>query len=239
MKKLIAMTGIIALTAISAFTVQAKESPKNLNENVGRVASQQRAKQMCAEWPGCEEWMIAQEAKNPTFRIVDAEVEQWLSKWEGGQSIWLHRFYVKITENGKTKTYRFLQNYKEGNYTYENPAQIKKFPGHPFTANFSQHIKLNYEKDIATEIKNFPFFADWLFSNRFYFSKAIPSQYIVKYDEQGNAIWGLSLYVNVSVGQNQSRFFRFRSQQTKAGGNYAHDRIPQEMKRFPTLPQMF
>lgn len=101
-----------------------------------------RVKTMCSEWPGCEAWALARHANNPSFTIIDAEVEYYVPK--EGSSNWHYTMYVETMENLQTQTYVFAAT--ENNFPGTAPSKFKKFPGHPFTDMPSEHAK--YEREV-------------------------------------------------------------------------------------------
>ena len=100
-----------------------------------------RVKTMCSEWPGCEEWAIKRHKANPSFTIIDAEVEYYVPKaWS---TDWHYTMYVETMENLQTQTYVFAAT--ENNFPGTAPSKFKKFPGHPFTDMPSEHAKYECE----------------------------------------------------------------------------------------------
>ncbi len=100
-----------------------------------------RVRTMCQEWPGCEEWAIKRRKANPSFTIIDAEVEYYVPK--ANSSDWHYNMYVETMENLQTQTYVFAAT--ENNFPGTAPSKFKKFPGHPFTDMPSDHAKYEGE----------------------------------------------------------------------------------------------
>lgn len=97
-----------------------------------------RVKTMCQEWPGCERWALKRHKENPSFTIIDAEVEYYVE----GYNTWRYNLYVETMENLQTQTYVFVAKGDKFNST---PFELKKFPGHPFTDMPSEHAKYEWE----------------------------------------------------------------------------------------------
>lgn len=150
MKKLYCLLFSATLVLISLAPVHAKVTTSQLESNVARKAKEQakyymfdRVKTMCEEWPGCEEWALARRKENPSFTIIDAEVEYFVenpkdaSAWKAS-SIWHHNLYIETFEDLQTRSYIIA---KDGNFDSNDLKEIKKFPGHPFTDMPSEHAK--------------------------------------------------------------------------------------------------
>ncbi len=182
-----------------------------------------RVKNMCLEWPTCAEWANNKFLKDSSFQVIDAEVERWLSKWEDGQAIWEYKFYIQTKENGQTKNYLFKRDIK--GQTYYAPVLIKKFPGHPIASKPSERIS-----NPKASVYSWPNCKKWEHFD--YIASDTTSQYIYKYDEQGNALWKMRLYVRVLRFFYHKAFY-FEAYQTKAGGDYIY-KGPVEMKVYPT-----
>jgi|GEM_PF-2581170 hypothetical protein len=203
-----------------------QEDLKNLSEYISQeVAAQtslyanERVKNMCKEWPTCEEWAKNKLAKDTTFQVIDTEVERWVKKWEGKTAIWGYNFYVQAKENGQTKAYLFKRGDK--GTSYAAPVLIKKFPGHPIHGKPSEHILHIAQVDNHANSKSWPGVKECNFSIR----REITSQYIYKYDEQGNALWKRRLYLHVNEGllNWNGKVYYFQAYQTKAGGDYTYE----------------
>lgn len=155
MKKLFIITKITVLILIGATIAQAKVSPEALTAQVERQAAKHssvylnnRVKTMCQEWPGCEKWALARQKANPSFTIIDAEVEYYVEQ-NSGWPFWQHNFYVKVLENLQEQFYVFrteINHKSENPYSFPGtPQRIAKFPGHPFTDMPSEHAKYELE----------------------------------------------------------------------------------------------
>ncbi len=107
-----------------------------------------RVKTMCQEWPGCEEWARKRHKKNPSFYIIDAEVEYYVAK-KDQWTYWQHNLYVKVLENLQEQFYVFrteINRKSENPYSFPAiPQKIAHFPGHPFTDEPSNHAKYELE----------------------------------------------------------------------------------------------
>ena len=182
-----------------------------------------RVRQMCNEWPSCKEWAEIKLAKDPTFKVIDTEVARWVSKWEGKKATWEYKFYVQTEEEGQTKAYLFTRGID--GLSYNEPVLIKKFPGHPVPYKPSKNISYSDEKPFT-----WPSCSHWEHIN--WISGTAVSQYIYKYDEQGNALWERHLYVTV-LKFFYRKYFYFRAYQTKAGGDYNYE-APVEKDAFPS-----
>lgn len=103
-----------------------------------------RVKTMCQEWPGCEAWALKRHKADPSFYIIDAEVEYYVE----GYNTWRYNLYVETMENLQTQTYVFVakDDTLQEDILRENPSKFKKFPGHPFTDMPSEHAKYEYEQ---------------------------------------------------------------------------------------------
>lgn len=199
-----------------------------------------RVKGMCKEWFSCVEWAESKLAKDPTFQVVDTEVERWISKWDGDKAVWKYKFYVKTKEQGKTKVYLFARGDK--NFSYSSPILIKKFPGHPIANKPSKHITHSEYNDFAF----YTFSAQQLcnvwsgcktWSKDHSLRRAIVGQYIYKYDEQQRPLWQIILYVEYQIPKNVIWFTEkvvyFQAYQTESGGEYTYQGPIETDKSFP------
>lgn len=226
----------------------AKGTPKELASHIQREISKplpiyanDRVKRMCREWPTCTQWVENLSASNKTFQLQDTEVERWVSSWEGEKAVWNHRFYAQTYENGQIKAYQFLQVKEGKGYSYPDPKPIKKFPGSPISGSPSEHTKYFLPHDYRAEYYiracyDWPGCMDVL--SNMQLNKAIQTQFIIKWDEDGNAYWGRGLYVNVMKGLFKSRTLYFYAYQTKPGGSYTY-KAYEDAKYCPSLPKNF
>lgn len=210
-----------------------QEDLKNLSAYISQeVAAQtslyanERVKNMCKEWPTCEEWAKNKLAKDTTFQVIDTEVERWVKKWEDKTAIWGYNFYVQTKENGQTKAYLFKRGDK--GTSYAAPVLIKKFLGHPIPSQPTQHIadELNSNNSIS-----------WpgVKASKLRVHREVTSQYIYKFDEKGNALWQRRLYVeadNYWLSPFVYDIYYFQAYQTKAGGDYTYEE-PVKTGYFP------
>ena len=194
-----------------------------------------RVRQMCIEWPTCKEWAINRRAQDSSFQIVDAEMEHWVSGWNEERPVWKHRFYVQTEENGQLKAYLFKR--QENGVSYASPVLIKNFPGHPVPSKPSEHtrfVKYLKRRSDYSLLQTWPVSTKgkgWINSSRI-----ITSQYITKWDEQGNAIWQRRLYVEKETLFSKTQAFRLDAYQTQAGGDYSYSE-PVEIAKYPSIAQ--
>ena len=247
MKKYVLPTLGVALLFTGVCSAQTKNSSA-LSTKIERAVANQivpfasdRVKQLCREWPTCEEWVANHAQQNPSFQVVDAEVARWVSKWEDGdtkwaarKSVWEYRFYVQTRENGQTKAYVFTR--QEDGLAYNVPVEIKKFPGHPVPDKPTEHI-VPYSGRPSQELSScnsWPGYRKFLHTNNATLLRIMKSQYITKWDEQGNAIWRRRLYMEVKIHLKNKSFY-FQADQTTAGGDYTYQ-APVEIKACPDYP---
>ncbi len=235
MKKYLLMTlSAMLLTTL----VQAKDLPELSNAIERAVAAQvmpfanERVRQMCTEWPTCQEWVMNKVEQNPSFKVLDVEVERWLSKWDGYKAIWQYRFYAQTQENGQTKAYQFSS--KGQGTSYAAPVLIKKFPGHP--GKPTEHISAPSSSDARYFLCNsWPGYKQWYRNQDDSVIADVTSQYIYKVDAQGNALWKKRLYVKVVPPFVFASVYAvyFQAYQTQAGGDFTYQ-APVKMSKFPT-----
>ena len=237
-KHLLFTLGVVLLPVLAS----AKGLPEFSSVIEQTVATQvmsfanERVKQMCQEWPTCEQWARKNIQQNPSFRVVDAEVERWIKGWEGNRTIWEYRFHVQTFENENVKAYVFRQNKDQ----YLPPMLCKKFPEHPVPQHPSQHIYQELTKNEQKALGNeWPGYTKWLrllADFRAYFSRAVTTQYIYKYDENSNALWKRGLYVEILLSRTNIRSVNyFEAYQTHAGGGYTYE-TDRSVKACPTEP---
>ena len=252
MKKLITLTKIIALVLISTVSLQAKVSPEALAAGVERQTAKHssvylndRVKTMCQEWPGCEEWVGLKDANNVSFQLVDTEVAHWINAWSGKDAVWGHRFYAQTREDGHTKAYEFLRiTDKEGkNVQYLPPTKIKKFPGHPLPQEPSTHALVEDPGNVNL-CKAWPGCMEAIVErkgdilyNDFGIVHVVRTQYISKWDAQGNAYWARGLWVEFAGWISHTTLY-FSAHQTTPGGAYTYH-PSKEVKRIPSVPSNF
>ena len=182
-----------------------------------------RVRQMCSGWPSCKEWANYNKlTKDPTFKVIDAEVERWISKWEGKKAIWEYKFYVQTEEKGQIKAYLFTRGID--GLPYNEPVLIKKFPGHPVPYKPSEKIAYPMENT-----HSWPGFPQWKYDG--YETQKTSSQFIYKYDEKGNPLWERRLYVKVWYWTSIKSFY-FRAYQTSVDSFYTYE-APAEITTFP------
>ena len=210
-----------------------QEDLKNLSDALTaeiantNIFANERVKNMCKEWPTCEEWAKNKLVKDTTFQIVDTEVERWVKKWEAKTAIWGYNFYVQAKENGQIKAYLFKRGDK--GTSYAAPVLIKKFPGHPIPSQPSQCVFQSKNKNI-----DWPGLKEWISTQRGCYKESVDSQYIYKYDENNNALWKRRLYVVLLDSfYNTGHVYYFTAYQTKAGGDYTYEE-PVKTGYFPT-----
>ena len=218
-------------------TLQAAESPALANAVARAVAGKtlhfadDRVQQMCHEWPTCEEWVRGKIEKDPSFQLIDAEVERWVLKWENDKAVWAYRFYVQTKENNQIKAYLFTRG-SEG-FSYNAPVQIKHFPGHPFPGKPTQHVFRDYTAP-SVFCDEWPGYNAW---GCMQFTRtASISQRIYKWDEQENAVWEKNLYAEVGPSRRKAKAFVFRAYQTEANGAFTYE-APVVIRDYPKNTQ--
>ena len=253
---------LTSATAIQAAEVAPRDLTNNIKRAAANRApfyANNRVKKMCQEWPGCESWAMARVAEDKTFLIQDAEVEHWLGYWEGNKAIWLNRLHVKTRQNSKIdsslsplfrivtsmgniensqiKAYVFQEVREKGKTTYPNPTEVKKFPGHPIPGNPSKHAryKLSFSNNSLQKCSKWDECEKLRKQKMSTVGRAVEAQYIHGYDNEGNAIWARSLYVQFFYWSGSSKSFVFRATQKRAGGSYVYQG-PQEIKQCPNYP---
>ena len=263
MKKLFVIIGALLVLASVSY-VYAKSAPKNLEAAVKEAAERkERVERMCQEWPGCKEWVAARGAQQH-FSLVDAEAEYQVapdSKKEMKKQIthgnknevaWEHRFYLQTIEGNKVKAYRFERVKKERNdihynipgllkeshgYFYLKPKEIKKFPGHPIKEQPSEHAYYPtsiVSNDSLAKCQKWDKCKELLKKKRTAVSRAVEEQY-VHFDENNNALWRRSLYVQLFYYSGGGDSFAFYAEQKEVGGPYIyHD--PQRINQCPNHP---
>lgn len=252
MKKLFAITTTIALVLISAALAQAEVSPEAVERQVAKnlpVYLNDRVKQMCEEWPGCEEWVGLKSANTASFQLVDTEVAHWIDAWNGKDAVWGHRFYAQTRENGQIKAYEFLRTMdKKGkNVQYLPPTKMRnKFPGHPLPQEPSTHALVE-DPGLTSPLeicKAWPGCMDAIYErkgdilyNDFGIVHVVRTQYISKWDAQGNAYWARGLWVEFAGWISHTTLY-FSAHQTTPGGAYTYH-SPKEVKRIPSVPSNF
>ena len=238
MKKYLFILGAVLLVG----TLQAKQLPI-LSATLERAVAQQtlpfaneRVKKMCQEWPTCTEWVNNKVEQNPSFQVLDVEVERWVNRWENERAVWGYHFYVQTQENGQTKAYLFKRGDK--GYSYPAPVVIKKFPGHPIPGKPSEYIKpvyhAKYHEDYRSLCNSWPGCSTWTRSRGIIWANT--SQYIYKWDAQGNAVWKRRLHIHVT-GWYFAESFYFQAYQTQAGGDYIYQ-APVQVKDFPIISDL-
>lgn len=137
-----AMLACIGMTPVHAQTKipQVKENIMHKLVEQSKYYMFDRIKTMCSEWPGCEKWALERRKENPSFVIIDAEIEYYV----GDNSMWNYNLYVETMEDLQTKTYVFVSKERKF-YTKPSELKFKKFPGHPFTDMPSEHAKYEHE----------------------------------------------------------------------------------------------
>lgn len=219
-----------------------------------------RVKTMCQEWPGCKEWVKERLAADSSFVIVDGEVERRLSSWKNNEAVWQHHFYVQTREdshikaqlpqpvrgvtlmgnmeNSQTKTYRFDLVKNGRKFTSSDPVEINKFPGHPIPGNPSQHVRYHMAisgNDSLYKCQQWDKCKEFVKKKKAAVSKAVDSQYIYAYDENGNALWARNLYVQLYYYAGGGDSFVFRAKQQKAEGKYTYE-DPHQIMQCPRHP---
>ncbi|MCQ2410384.1 MAG: hypothetical protein MJ053_02405 [Elusimicrobiaceae bacterium] len=238
MNKNLLYTLLAVFLLTGSVSLQAAE-PSALLNTVKRTIAEKalhfaddRLQQMCHEWPTCEDWVTVKVEQDPSFQIIDAEVEHWFFKWENDKAVWAYRFYVQTKENNQTKAYMFTRGIK--GFSYNAPVLIKNFPGHPFPGKPTRHVSTNYPT-VSILREEWPGYHAWSWGQ--FLRKASTSQRIYKWDKQNNAVWEKSLYVEVGPSRRKAQAFVFRAYQTKAGGDFTFE-SPVEISAYPAETQV-
>lgn len=199
-----------------------------------KIYNNERAKTMCEEWPGCPQWAEDRKAQDPFFLILDAEIERWLDHWEGDKAIWLTRLYVEVRETAGYDAYKFAAIRNRKDYTPKDPIGINYFPGHPIEGRPSEHAYYQtYITNVSlSKCKEWPECDALLKKPRALVGKAVDSQYIYDFDENGEALWARSLYVKFFYFFDTTKSFVFRAKQKRAYGPY----VPQPVKQIAQCP---
>ncbi len=203
MKKLYCLLLSATLILISLVPTYAQATTSKLKSNIARKVLEQekyymfdRVKTMCREWPGCEKWAKEQHKKNPSFHIIDAEVEYYVtnpekkSPWSVA-SIWHYNLYIKTMEDLQTRAYVIAKD-KEFGFDLK---EIKKFPGHPFTDMPSEHAKCVIETweigpvDLPKDNKLRKRWAGSMMDNSWLQVMSAIEQQRVLWDEKDNPLW--------------------------------------------------
>lgn len=159
MKKLYCLLIAVTFILIGIAPVHAQLKSSSQSALARKVLAEQkyymfdRVKTMCQEWPGCEKWALKRHKENPSFTIIDAEIEYYVTNqppkdsWLVPPSSWHYNLYVETVENLQTQTYVFVakDDTLQEDILRENPSKFKKFPGHPFTDMPSEHAKHEVE----------------------------------------------------------------------------------------------
>ena len=200
--------------------------------NINNIFANERVKNMCKEWPTCEEWVKNKTSKDQKFQVIDTEVERWIKQWKINkvgnkkEPTWVYHFYVQTMEDGATKTYLFKG--KENGTSYSAPVLVRKFPEHPILTEPTQSIthpesSINNPKEFCA---SWPGCKQWKHFNDIF--GVISTQHIYKYDEQQNALWERRLYVLIET-RTSSDIYYFKAYQKEVGGNYTYE-APVESK---------
>ncbi len=203
-----------------------------------------RVKTLCEEWPTCEEFVRGLASQGIQVQVVDAEVEYWVRKWNAkNEAIWAHRFYIQTKENGQLKSYVFAQLENGG---WAAPVQIKKFPGHPIAGKPSEHVvphlarNYSYDKDSFNRnaCEEFPGCRTFAIQKEmwphFY---AVETQFISKFDGQGNAVWNHNLCIEHTFFRNHQAYL-FKSFQVSPQGAYTYP-APKKVNTCPARSRAF
>ena len=242
-KYLIFLSGVLfftgVLNAAPSITLdkKAQKELQNLSSaieqeiaNTNTLFANERVKNMCKEWPTCEEWVRNKSSKDSAFQIIDTEVERWIKNWKindmgNKEAVWNYRFYVQTMEDGATKTYLFQS--KDNGTSYTAPVLVKKFPSHPIANKPTESIA-NPESRFRTEpIKYRGVCASWPGCKQWKHSLIIlwatSSQHIYKYDSQNNPLWERRLYVILDTNFTSTDLYYFKAYQTETDGEYTYE----------------
>lgn len=213
---------------------------KKTSDSKDSLFANKRVNQMCLEWAPCIYWADNKKIKDSSFQIIDAEVERWVSKWQGQKAIWEYKLHVKTIEKGQTKSYVFKRD--EKGHSYSTPEFVKVFPGHPIAQNPSEHINHTEYKDIASyDASAHTLCNAWYkckaWAQKYNLNSAVISQYIYKYDENQNPLWKRRLYVEYPFNESwikfSSKVVYFQAYQTQFGGEYVYQDVTETTSLFP------
>ncbi|MBO4675386.1 MAG: hypothetical protein J5601_04805 [Elusimicrobiaceae bacterium] len=205
MKKLYCLLLSATFVLIGLAPTYAKVTTSQVKSGIARKLQEQakyymfdRVKTMCEEWPECKEWAMDHHKKNPSFYIIDAEVEYYVDK-NSEWPYWQHNFYVKAIENLQEQAYVFktkINRKSKNHYSFPaTPQEIAKFPGHPFTNMPSEHAKCVIDNwgvgpvDLPKDNKLRKRWAKSKMDNSWLQVKSAIEQQRVLWDEKDNPLW--------------------------------------------------
>ena len=188
-----AMLALVSMAPAHAQKAPSQVEPTTIQKLVeqSKYYTFNRMKTMCEEWPGCEEWALARRKENPSFTIIDAEVEYYVVE-NSGWHFWQHNFYVKTMENLQEQSYVFkteINRKSENPYHFqETPKPIAKFPGHPFSDMPSRHAKYELEERYGVSYHSQKMLQRWpnISNEHWYQMGASIEQQRVIWDEEGS-----------------------------------------------------
>ena len=223
MKKLLSFTLLTIITTMGLPSIQAQEDfACNVRQEAAKQSpyANQRAAQMCGNWPNCAQWASTRVQQNSSFRIVDAEREYWIAGWGRKGAVWFQNLYLQTQENGQKLTYQFMKNMNG----YEpEPYQINKFPGHP---PVSPAVKTS--SSALEQCAQFPNCAKWHKNHKnVAFEDAAIAQFISRFDTKGNPVWNRNLYVwAYSNAWDRKQHLLFHAFQKEAGDPWTYQANP-------------
>ena len=218
MRKLYCLLLSATLILISLAPTYAQATTSELKSNIVQLLKREdfymsdRVKTMCEEWPGCEEWAKEQFKKNPSFKILDAEVEYYVVKEAERYGLpdltfWQYNFYAKTMEDLQEQSYMFKTKIYEftKNSFPQAPQPIAKFPGHPFTDMPSNHARYELEERYGAHYAHYhskkmrqrwPEISD---KHWWQMGRGVEQQRVI-WDKNGNPCWGRRFDYIISSG---------------------------------------
>ena len=209
MRKLYCLLAAITFVLIGIAPAHAQLKPSSQSALARKVLAEQkyymfdRVKTMCQEWPGCEEWAQKRHKENPSFYIIDAEVEYYVVKTEYDR-VWHYNLYVETLEHLTFQTYVFTA---QEDQFHTVPVKFKKFPGHPFTDMPSMHAKYEIEHWPSNPPKNSHLCKRWpsAMAAIWRHLRVAIEQQRVWWDKNGNPRWERRLDFTYKAGPFHAR----------------------------------
>ena len=238
MKKLYCLLLGTMLALVSMAPAHAQKAPSQVEPTTIQKLVEQskyymsdRVKTMCSEWPGCEDWALARRKENPSFTIIDAEVEYYVVE-NSGWHFWQHNLYVKTMENLQEQSYVFktkINRKSENPYHFqETPKPIAKFPGHPFTDMPSRHARYELEERYGVSYHSQKMLQRWPnISNEHWYQmgKGVEQQRVI-WDGKGNPLrWVRRFDYLIALGvypADTTHYYAVIARQNKLGGPFKY-----------------
>ena len=246
MKKLYCLLLSATLALISMAPVYAQKATAQVEPTTIQKLVEQskyymfdRVKTMCSEWPGCEEWALTRRKANPSFTIIDAEVEYYVVE-NSGWHFWQHNLYVKTMENLQEQSYVFktkINRKSESPYSFPaTPQKIAEFPGHPFTDMPSRHAKYELEERYGVTYHSQKKRQRWpkISDEHWYRMGGCVEQQRVLWDGKGSPLWVRRLDYGISSGvypTETTHYYAVIARQNKLGGPFKYFEYNDEEQR--------